>query len=88
MGKNVIKLDNYYSPEELERSLSEFINYYNNERYHESLDNLTPADVYYGRDDQIRNKRKDTKYRTMKDRRMKYIERKLELPNQVKEINA
>jgi len=44
--------------------------------------------VYYGRDDQIRNKRKDTKYRTMKDRRMKYIERKLELPNQVKEINA
>lgn len=44
--KNVIKLDNYYSPEELKRSLSEFINYYNNERYHESLENLTPADVY------------------------------------------
>jgi len=27
--KNVIKLDNYYSPEELEKSLAEFIEYYN-----------------------------------------------------------
>ena len=77
--KNVIKLDNYYSPEELERNLSEFIDYYNNERYHESLENLTPADVFFGRGDRIINHRKETKYRTMKQRRMKYLERNLEL---------
>jgi len=45
--KNVIKLDYYYSPDELEKSLSEFIEYYNNESYHESLDNLTTADVFF-----------------------------------------
>jgi len=54
----------------------------------ESLNNLTPADVYYGREDLILNKRKDTKYRTMKDRRIKYLERKLELPNRANEIIA
>ncbi len=77
--KNVIKLDNYYSPEELEKSISEFIEYYNNERYHESLDNLTPADVYFGRDYQILNQRKEIKYRTIKHRRINYLNRKLKI---------
>ena len=77
--KNVIKLDNYYSPEELEKSLTEFIEYYNNERYHESLDNLTPADVFFGRDYQILNQRKETKYRTLRQRRINYLNRKLKI---------
>jgi len=47
--KNVVKLDNYYSPEDLIKAIAEFVNYYNYERYHESLKNLTPADVYFGR---------------------------------------
>jgi putative transposase len=51
--KNVVKLDNYYCPEELEASLRSFVHYYNQERYHESLDNVTPADVYYGRQNEI-----------------------------------
>ena len=51
--KNVVKLDNYYCPEELIRALEKFVRMYNNERYHESLQNLTPADVYYGRGDSI-----------------------------------
>ena len=46
--KNVVKLDNYFAPEELENALEKFVNRYNNERYHDSLNNLTPADVYYG----------------------------------------
>ena len=48
--KNVIKLDNYYSPEDLLLAIAKFIDYYNNYRYHESLKNLTPADVYFQRD--------------------------------------
>ena len=47
--KNRILLDNYYLPGQLEQSIEEFVRYYNNCRYHESLDNLTPADVYFGR---------------------------------------
>jgi len=47
--KNVVKLENYYFPWELEAALRDFVAYYNNERYHESLDNVTPADAYFGR---------------------------------------
>lgn len=75
--KNVIKLDNYYSTEELEYRLSEFIEYYNNHRYHESLNNCTPADVYFGRHHRVLKKRQIIKTKTMKKRRVQ---------NQVKSI--
>jgi len=42
--KNVVKLQHYYLPEELERKLKVFIEYYNHQRVHEALDNLAPAD--------------------------------------------
>jgi len=77
--KNVVKLDNYYSPEDLSKAIAEFVNYYNYERYHESLKNLTPADVYYGRDKQILKERSKIKEKTMRERRKNYIVRKLEL---------
>ena len=44
--KNQILLENYYLPGELKKRIGQFVSYYNNERYHESLDNLTPTDVY------------------------------------------
>ena len=47
--KNVVKLENYFFPDELRAKLAEFVDYYNNHRYHESLGNVTPADVYFGR---------------------------------------
>ena len=47
--KNVVKLQNYYFPGELEAEIDKFVDYYNNERYHESLDNVTPADMYNGK---------------------------------------
>ena len=47
--KNQILLENYYLPGQLEARLAEFVDYYNSRRYHESLNNLTPADVYSGR---------------------------------------
>ena len=40
--KNIIKLEHYYSPVELEAQIAEFVDYYNNQRYHESLNNVTP----------------------------------------------
>lgn len=55
--KNVVNLDNYYFPWDLEKEMAKFVEYYNTERYHESLDNLTPADVYYGRGRRILDQR-------------------------------
>jgi transposase InsO family protein len=68
--KNVINLDKYYYPWELEKQLEEFVNYYNHERYHESIKNLTPADVYAGRTEKVLNEREEIKRKTMKKRRM------------------
>ncbi len=47
--KNQILLENYYLPGELESRIERFVDYYNNDRSHESLNNLTPVEVYFGR---------------------------------------
>ena len=67
--KNVVKLDNYFSPEQLEFKMNEFVHFYNNERYHESLQNLTPADVYFRRAQRILKHRKIVKLKTLNDRK-------------------
>lgn len=67
--KNVIRLENYYSPEQLKKAIADFVDYYNNERYHESLNNLTPADVYFDRDKDILKERQKIKKKTMRLRR-------------------
>ena len=46
-----------------------FVEYYNNHRYHEALNNVTPADVYYGRDQKILMRREKIKKKTMQLRR-------------------
>jgi putative transposase len=74
--KNVVKLEHYYFPWELEAALRDFVAYYNNERYHESLDNVTPADVYFGRQYEVLTKRDKIKRRTMQRRRTEYFENK------------
>ncbi|MDP7489792.1 MAG: IS3 family transposase, partial [Arenicellales bacterium] len=48
--KNRVLLENYYLPGDLENQIGAFIEHYNNHRYHESLNNVTPADAYFGRD--------------------------------------
>jgi putative transposase len=70
--KNVVKLDNYFSPEQLEQKLNEFVYYYNNKRYHESLQNLTPAEVYHGKAESKLKQRRMTKSRTLKARKKQY----------------
>ena len=42
--KNVVKLEHYYFPWELEKAISKWNDHYDHERYQESLDNVTPAD--------------------------------------------
>ena len=67
--KNTVKLQNYYLPEALEHELACFVDFYNNERVHESIGNVTPADVYCGRDRQIREARQLLKMQTLRRRR-------------------
>jgi putative transposase len=71
--KNVVKLRHYYFPWELEAALRDFVAYYNNERYHESLDNVTPADVYFGRHYEVLSKRAKIKRKTMQRRKREYL---------------
>ena len=71
--KNVVKLENYYFPWELEAALRDFVAYYNNERYHESLDNVTPADAYFGRKCEVLSEREKIKKRTMRKRKKEYL---------------
>ena len=68
--KNIIRLENYHSPKQLEAEIAVFVEYYNNRRYHESLNNLTPADVYFGRGDEIIRRREKIKQKTMTQRRI------------------
>jgi transposase InsO family protein/transposase-like protein len=67
--KNLILLDNYYTPEQLTEQIGRWVEYYNNHRYHEALDNVTPLDRYNGRDREILEQRKRIKGKTMKLRR-------------------
>jgi putative transposase len=72
--KNVIKLQNYYAPSELEQAIAEWVKYYNNQRYHESLENVTPADVYFGREKEIIKKRNKLKEQSLALRRQQYLQ--------------
>ena len=75
--KNVLKLNYFYHPEELIEALEKFVNNYNKRRYHESLNNLTPADVYYGRSEQILEKRQKIKTDSLRKRRQLFNQEKL-----------
>jgi hypothetical protein len=68
--KNRILLENYYLPGDLEARIDAFVAYYNHRRYHESLNNLTPADVYFGRGQTILLERERIKRRTIELRRL------------------
>ena len=71
--KNRVLLNNHYLPSHLEHDIDEFIAYYNHQRYHESLDNLTPADVYFGRGSAILEKRRKLKNKTLQQRRLQHL---------------
>ena len=64
------ELENYYLPGELEARIEAFVAHYNHLRYHESIDNLTPADVYFGRGQTILLERERIKRKTIQHRRL------------------
>ena len=70
--KNRILLDNYYLPGDLERQINAFVEHYNHVRYHESINNLTPADVYFGRAKTILAERQRIKHETIANRRLQH----------------
>jgi putative transposase len=71
--KSRILLENYYLPGHLEHAVERFVDHYNHHRYHESLDNLTPADVYFGRGQGIIQMRQEIKRRTIEQRRRQHF---------------
>src|SRR5918997_1911894 len=68
--KNRILLENYFLPGDLEVQIEAFVAHYNHRRYHESLSNLTPADVYFGRGESILMDRERIKRQTIQNRRL------------------
>jgi len=70
--KNRILLDNYFFPADLEAQIEAFVDHYNHQRYHESIHNLTPADVYFGRGQAILKQRERIKRKTIETRRLQH----------------
>ncbi len=70
--KNRILLENYYLPGDLECEIAAYIAGYNYRRYHESINNLTPADVYFGRGQTILLERERIKQQTIAKRRLQH----------------
>jgi transposase InsO family protein len=70
--KNRILLENYFLLDDLEAQIESFVAHYNHRRYHESLDNLTPTDVYFGRGEAILMERERIKRQTIHTRRLQH----------------
>jgi putative transposase len=70
--KDEVTLVVHLSPNQLRQAITEFVDYYNRERYHEALRNVTPDDVYHGRRDAILAQRKQLRIRPMVARRQHY----------------
>ncbi len=71
--KSRILLENYSLPGDLRNAVADFVEHYNHHRYHESLNNLTPADMYFGRGQAILDRREEVKRKTIEQRRKQHF---------------
>ena len=72
--KSVVKLNTFFFPWELEQAVADFVVYYNTQRYHESLDNLTPEAVFLGRTQEVLTQRDRIKQQTLQQRRAAHLQ--------------
>ncbi|MCJ7677222.1 MAG: hypothetical protein MUO35_05830 [Anaerolineales bacterium] len=59
---------------DLEQDIGRFVDYYNHQRYHESLDNVAPAEVYFGRAKEVLSRREEIKRQTLEARRHQHTQ--------------
>jgi putative transposase len=48
-----VYLKSYETVPEAKQQIGEYIDFYNNERYHQSLNNKTPAEIYFGKEEYL-----------------------------------
>jgi putative transposase len=72
--KSIVLLNTFFFPWELEQAIADFVVYYNTQRYHESLNNLTPEDVYLGRTPEVLTQRELIKQQTLQQRRNAHLQ--------------
>ena len=72
LSLSLLMLEHYYLPGDLERQIEAFVQHYNHHRYHESLNNVTPSDVYFGRAETILREREKIKKLTIQKRRLQH----------------
>jgi len=74
--KDRILLEHYYMPGDLRQKIETFVTHYNTRRYHESLNNLTPEDVWLGRGQSILDQRRKIKEETLNLRKQLHFQKK------------
>ena len=57
----------------MEQTIGDWVQHYNHERYHESLDNVTPSDVYHGHSEEILGQWAIIKSRTMNQKKVQNL---------------
>ncbi len=70
----------FTSPEALRAALAEFIESNNYHRYHEGIGNVTPADVRFGRREEILKRRKEQRQATIYARIRYNLDQALDQP--------
>jgi transposase InsO family protein len=70
--KEYVNLIVHEQPWELATAITNFYYFYNHERYHEALGNVTPADIYFGTAQARVERRKAVQARTKHERRTRF----------------